>query len=512
MKTRLGILSFIFLLLAQFSNGALKEDFKIKGFHIDLRCEVMTMPALKTFAKDLSGMGINALLMEWEGTYPYTKHATLSNKYAYSKDEIKSFVSYCESIGIKVIPLQNCFGHSEYILRHERYKEIREDAKEVSQVCPSEIEKSKVIFKEIFAEIAELHPSEYFHIGCDETYLLGSCKKCAAKVKQDGNKSKLFVDYVNEMCQLVKEMGKKPIIWADILLHHPEAATKLNKDVIIVNWNYGWDINRFGNVDTILNKGFTFWGSPALRSYPDNIYLTEWQKHFENLKTFIPYMRKANYKGIINTSWSTSGTYGFLYDTNWEVVDMYPIRYVYPLSGFRILVAAFAASLQTQEPLDYGAFIIKYAQERFGFTAAQSKVIMDILYMSQPPVREIQSEQLSTEKAKFIEASKTINALKPIRNIKEFQHLQLMTDMRVQYLRFKEVEAKFQSTSFNRSQAADIKKELYYLIVYAEKLNQRFLKLNAGYLYDEELKEMNVLRNKKMMNLYDVVNRMTAQK
>ena len=180
-----------------------KHDFAIKGFHIDLRCEVMTMPALKNFAKELAEFGINTIIMEWEGSYPYDKHATISNKYAYSREEVRSFVSYCSTLGIDVIPLQNCFGHAEYILRHDRYAHLKEDRKEVSQVCPMKIDECKEVFTEVFKEMAELHPSRYFHIGGDETYLLGSCKACAEKVRKEG-KSKLFVDYVKAMCEIVE--------------------------------------------------------------------------------------------------------------------------------------------------------------------------------------------------------------------------------------------------------------------------------------------------------------------
>ena len=54
------------------------KEFKVKGFHLDLRIQVMKMPALKAFAKKLSQNGINTLVMEWEATYPYQKHAVIS--------------------------------------------------------------------------------------------------------------------------------------------------------------------------------------------------------------------------------------------------------------------------------------------------------------------------------------------------------------------------------------------------------------------------------------------------
>ncbi|MFR6033300.1 MAG: hypothetical protein ACLUKN_09085 [Bacilli bacterium] len=37
-------------------------------------------------------------------------------------------------MGIDVIPLQNCFGHCEYILRHDRYINLREDRRGFSSL------------------------------------------------------------------------------------------------------------------------------------------------------------------------------------------------------------------------------------------------------------------------------------------------------------------------------------------------------------------------------------------
>src|SRR5215831_13317653 len=123
MKRFSRVLFAITLFLFSQSATAQEKDFAIKGFHLDLRIQVMKMDALKVFAKKLSEQGINTLVMEWEATYPFEKHPLIPNKYAYTKEEIKSFISYCGSIGIDVIPLQQSFGHVEYILRHERYKD-----------------------------------------------------------------------------------------------------------------------------------------------------------------------------------------------------------------------------------------------------------------------------------------------------------------------------------------------------------------------------------------------------
>jgi hypothetical protein len=91
----------------------------------------------------------------------------------------------------------------------------------------------------------------------------------------------------------------------------------LPKQTILVDWNYGWDMNNFGDHQKLVESGFQVWGAPAIRSHPDNYFLTEWEKHFKNIHDFIPVCRQLGYTGIIMTSWSTSGEYS----TVWEASD-----------------------------------------------------------------------------------------------------------------------------------------------------------------------------------------------
>lgn len=506
---------YIFILLMLLShhlymgaNNVVQEnDFEVKAFHVDLRCQVMTIEALKGLAGRLSGIGVNTLIMEWEATFPFDKHATLSNKYAYSKNDISSFINYCDGLGIDVIPLQNCFGHVEYILRHDRYSAIREDKKEVSQVCPMKEKENKEIFSEIFTEVAALHPSKYFHIGGDETYLLGSCKECSAKAASEG-KSKLFVDYVNIMCDIVRSLGKTPILWADIILEYPESASELSKSAILIDWNYGWRRDRFGDTKNLLKHGFQLWGAPSIRSYPDNLYLTQWNKHFDNISTFIPDCREAGYKGIVMTSWSTSGLYGFSYDSEWEVISMHPIRYVYPISGFNILIAAYGNALNNHTHLDSHQFIIEYGQEHFKMSIEESEILYNILFTPQNMVlagKDTERRSVSTLKEEAVEIQKQMNSLLPKANQKEFEHLRLMFDFRLQYLTFKEIESRYQSRDFDRSKVNTLMNDLSKLETLVEKNNKRFVALNFNYLHMDELIEMNRVRNEKYNILYQTI-------
>lgn len=507
-------LLFLFIVTGNLNLNAqshFSEDFQVKGFHLDLRIQVMTAQALKDFAKELSDLGINTLVVEWEASYPYQKHAVISNHLAYTRNEIKSFIEYCNSLNIEVIPLQQCFGHVEYILRNQRYSKLREDRKEISQVCPMEVEADSLLFSDLFADIASSHTSKYIHIGGDETYLLGKCDKCQQKVEKLG-KSKLFVDYMKMMCNIVIKQGKIPIMWADILLKHPEAVDELPKQTVFIDWNYGWKTNYFGDIKTLQKKGLVFWGSPSIRSHPDNWYVTEWEKHFNNQRDFIPYARKAGYKGIVMTSWSTTGLYGFTWDVNYDVLDMKQIRNTYPLSGFRILVTSYAQAINNKEPLDVKLFIIKYATERFGFTNIESQKFWETLTTPQELIKDgipTKSSSINDLLNVTENIKKILDDLSPRKNKMEFEHFRLMIDLREFYLKYQELKSTYNSPDFSRNKAIDMLPQLELLIKQSKKLDKRFYNLNKGFLYKTEIEQQNEFRRIDLINIYNRIVRIS---
>ncbi|WP_203229458.1 family 20 glycosylhydrolase [Aureibaculum marinum] len=486
-------------------------DFKIKGFHLDLRIQVMTPKAIMEFADKLAEIGMNTLVLEWEGTYPFKKHVPISNKYSFTREEVKKIISHCESIGIDVIPLQQTLGHVEYILRNPRYSNLKEDRKDISQLCPMEVTDNVALFTDLFTDLVGTHNSDYIHIGGDETYLLGHCEKCKKKVAEVG-KSKLFVDHMKMIADIVISLGKKPVMWADIILKHPEAAAELPKETIFVDWNYGWKINHFGDIPNLQKLGFTFWGSPAIRSHPDNWFITDWATHFKNQKEFIPYARKAGYEGIIMTSWSTSGLYGFTWDVNYDVVDMVQIRNTYPLSGFNILITSYAEALKSKTPIEPEEFVLKYAKRQFELNKQDAQKLLEFIFFPKELItngKPDRSSSIAIMKNTFGKVRDQLVLINPKKNIEEFNHFKLMADLRMHYLTFKEVESVYNSKDFVSSEVPKLIEVLNQLLEQAKDLDKRFIKLNKGFLYDSELAEQNYLRTKQMQVLY---NRLTKLK
>lgn len=490
------------------------HDFEVKGFHIDLRAEVMTMPALKAFATRLHEIGVNTILMEYEATFPYEKHFTISSKYAYTRDEIRDFVKHCTSLGIDVIPLQQTFGHTDYILRHARYSALAESKTDPTQICPLKTAECIRLFDELFADMISLHSSRYFHIGGDETRQLGVCPKCAEKVAKEG-RSKLFVDYMKEICNLVIRQGKIPVMWADIILAHPEYIKELPKETIFVDWNYGWSNRKFGDAEALVKQGVKFWGAPAIRSHPDNMHITTWEKHFNNQQLFIPYCREQQYNGIVMTSWSTSGIFSTIWELDHEVIDMVPLRYVYPMNGFNILIYMYGKALNQTSPIDPQSVVVEYAQQQLGLSADEGKRLYDLLIIPQVrfPQARPRADHLGRRKSydeiigELNMAVAELSKMKPTRNKIDLEHLKLMFDIRLNYVKFKKLESEINRPDATIASVSEYATRIGEIISTEKRLCKRFAQLQKGYLHPSEIEEINLARTQKM---YDTFNRLNA--
>ena len=504
------------------------DNFSVVAYHVDLRVQIMPMSTLKTLAKEIFTLGFNTLIMEWEATYPYKQHSIISNRYAYSREELTEFINYSEGLGLDVIPLQQSLGHAEYILMHERYAYLRADKRNLSQIDPTRLDAARDFFTELYSDMLSMHQSKYVHIGGDETRIL-DCKRCQEAWGDDGEelgKSKLYVEYMTMIAEIVIAQGKTPLLWADMILAHPDAIADMPKNVIYIDWNYGWKFDRFGeNPRTLIKKyGLKFWGAPSIRSSPDDYHVTSWSKHMNNQAVYVSYARESGFEGMVLTSWSTSGEYG--YEWFWpEVVEIFPLRQVYPHAypndAFRMNTLGFIKAVQQEKTFKPKDFAHQYAQQRFGLTAGESEKLWNILtdeslnnkvIIGSSPLSGIKGlpdnkRVVSATLEKVRELQAALTKIVPKKNPKEFAHYHLQIDFREYYLSFRQIQYLVQSTAFSEKNNIEAIKQLEQLLARSVELNKRFKKLFTGKLYDTEIERLNQYRNKKAILLHQKLTR-----
>lgn len=143
---------------------------------------------------------------------------------------------------LQIIPFVNLLGHFEGMIYTEDGKKFREERFQGMQACPSNpafVEFAKQLIDDTLA----IFKSEIIHIGGDETWQLGKCPWCAEKMRasegegKDG-KAVLYGEHFGPLAQHVVDKGRRPAVWGDMYLDHPQALEYIPKETLIFDWQY----------------------------------------------------------------------------------------------------------------------------------------------------------------------------------------------------------------------------------------------------------------------------------
>ena len=104
-------------------------------------------------------------------------------------------------------------------------------------------------------------------------------------------------------------------------------------------------------------------------------------------------------------------------------------------------------------------------------------------------------------------ARSNLYQLKPVKNQSEFAHFKLMADIREFHLQYKYIESKVNNPKYKASDNQSILEELSQLIKRSAHIDQQFTLVNKDFLLGAELETENTIRNFRLKNLYERLNR-----
>ena len=212
----------------------------LRILHIDLKHQHYRFEHYLGLLDLAAGWGYNAVLMEYEDMFPYPGHAALRHRDSWRTREVRQFLDRARRLNVEVIPLVQTFGHLGFALRHESYFPLCEDPAEqdglVESICPSNPQAVALVEHFVQATI-DAHPdSRYIHLGGDEA-LMGVCPRCRRRVARIG-RGRHYAEHMNRLIDRVLRAGRRPVIWADCLEHHPAGLDVLRKETILCDWGY----------------------------------------------------------------------------------------------------------------------------------------------------------------------------------------------------------------------------------------------------------------------------------
>ena len=183
------------------------------GVQLDLsRNAVMKPEQIKEFATVMKRFGYNTIQLYTEDTYeipdePYFGYL----RGRYSREELKDIVSFCESIGMEVIPSIQTLAHIVTIFRWGPYKKIHD----IDDVMLVGDEKTYGLIEKMFATTRECYPnSRYVNIGMDEAHRLGLGKYMDKNGYEPA--MKIFLRHLERVIDIAKKYDFQPLMWSDM--------------------------------------------------------------------------------------------------------------------------------------------------------------------------------------------------------------------------------------------------------------------------------------------------------
>ena len=96
--------------------------------HLDLKGAPPRVSYYEDFFPLIRNLGATGILMEYEDMFPFSgpQLQDLPAYNAYSKSDIQHILQLAINNGLEIIPLIQTFGHLEFLLKLEKYTELRE--------------------------------------------------------------------------------------------------------------------------------------------------------------------------------------------------------------------------------------------------------------------------------------------------------------------------------------------------------------------------------------------------
>lgn len=286
-----------------------------KIVHLDLKGAPPKVSYYSYLFSQLHKLGATGVLIEYEDMFPFAEDIRAGN--AYSKRDISQILSIAKDNHLIVIPLIQTFGHMEFVLKLDKYKDFREVPRYPQVLCPTYNKTLPLIYEMIDQVVSAHSASKYLHIGADEVYQIGECSRCLdVMTKRQWGKRQLFLDHVSSVVKYIKDKYPKltVLMWDDEFRDiSPQEIIDRGLHLMIepVVWKYTTDPGT--TLTDQLWESYAavwkqIWVATAFKgaTSPDRYY-TDISYHVENhqrwLEIIQKYSNRITFKGVILTGW-----------------------------------------------------------------------------------------------------------------------------------------------------------------------------------------------------------------
>jgi uncharacterized protein Usg len=288
----------------------------IRAFQWDLGRQVERLGFLLDQFPRYADWGYQELYLHLEDAVAYPSLPGVARADAYTTREFEKLVRAATRAGIKVVPIVNLLGHTQYLVKDPGLRDLNElrapdgTPLERGQICPLHPRTLEVADK-LLRDMAPFCTAGKVHVGLDESFHLGKHPLSRAEVKRIGLASH-FSGYVNRLHSLVQPMGLRMGLWADMLALIPDAIPQLPRGLIAYDWYYypfprhpRMELHNYADYDlapAFAKQGIEYWGCPmngGFRHEP----LPVFGERLANAQSWWRRCRQTHAGGFLMTGW-----------------------------------------------------------------------------------------------------------------------------------------------------------------------------------------------------------------
>lgn len=279
----------------------MNNSLELSILHFDMKALIPKANFLINLLPSISSMGYNAILVEFEDKFPYKSIPEIVHPDCWTIKEFTQLKLEAKKCNIQIIPLLQCAGHLDYVLKHKKFKHLREgDAPKDStnEWCLKDNTEPLAIFKSMAQELLDFFPdSKYFHIGADEYNFSHQCSKCA-----NSDKFLLYLNHVEECRKFIASHDKEVVLWDDVFRkrNHPKLDKLLSK-VIPCIWQYTTVDEKI--IQKMCQIAPVVWSASKIQNEPFYRGLGAQDKVMDNVDLWAKMHEKYPIKGHIATIW-----------------------------------------------------------------------------------------------------------------------------------------------------------------------------------------------------------------
>jgi hexosaminidase len=284
-------------------------DLAVRGVMLDVsRDKVPTIETLEALIDRLASWKVNHVELYMEHTFAYTGHDEVwAEASPFTPDEIRRLDRFCQERFVELAPNQNCLGHFERWLRHDRYRPLaispdgwtdprgrRRPPTTLEPTHPDVLPLIGSLLEELFAAFS----SPRVHVGLDEPWELPD------------ERFDDYLDYVRRLRARPELDGRQALMWGDIVASHPDRLAEIPDGVTVCEWGYE-DGHPFAERSALLAAaGRPFWVCPGTSSW--NTLVGRTTNMLGNVRGAADAARAHGAEGLLTTDWGDNGHLQYL--------------------------------------------------------------------------------------------------------------------------------------------------------------------------------------------------------